>query len=105
MANAYDPVQVESNWYDYWLKMGYFTPNNTDKNTYVIPIPPPNVTGSLHLGHALTNSIQDCMVRWYIIILYSNLIIGTECMARTLCSSLDLTTLVSLPKSSSKRNS
>lgn len=51
--------------YDWWEKSGFFKPElDSDKPPFVIVIPPPNVTGSLHLGHALTNSIQDTVVRW-----------------------------------------
>ncbi len=65
MRKGYEPRAVESAWYDWWLKMGFFTANNTDtREKFVIVIPPPNVTGSLHLGHALTSAIQDAIVRW-----------------------------------------
>jgi valyl-tRNA synthetase len=70
MPQVYQPRAVEAAWYDWWEKKGYFKPqlkeDGTAKSqgTYVIPIPPPNVTGSLHLGHALTGSIQDTMIRW-----------------------------------------
>lgn len=69
MPTSYDPEAVEAAWYDWWEKEGFFQPEivNGKANkagTFVIPIPPPNVTGSLHLGHALTVSIQDCMIRW-----------------------------------------
>ncbi|KAJ3055362.1 Germin-like protein sub 2 member 1, partial [Quaeritorhiza haematococci] len=70
MPASYEPSIVEAGWYAWWEKEGYFKPElSADGNStlpagsYVIPIPPPNVTGSLHLGHALTNSIQDCMTR------------------------------------------
>ncbi|KAJ3073249.1 hypothetical protein HDU98_001931 [Podochytrium sp. JEL0797] len=68
-ASAYNPVQVEAAWYSWWEKSGYFKPELIDgkpkpAGTFVISIPPPNVTGSLHLGHALTNSIQDSLTRW-----------------------------------------
>jgi valyl-tRNA synthetase len=66
--SAYDPSVVEAAWYDWWEAQGYFKPEyNTDPNAekFVIVIPPPNVTGSLHLGHALTNSIQDSVARWH----------------------------------------
>ncbi|KAJ3057123.1 hypothetical protein HK097_000051 [Rhizophlyctis rosea] len=71
MADAYDPTAVESAWYDWWEKEKFFSPDLTTdgklkpEGNFVIPIPPPNVTGSLHLGHALTNSIQDCLTRWH----------------------------------------
>lgn len=68
---AYNPIAVESAWYSWWEKSGFFKPEINMKNdvlpeegAYVIPIPPPNVTGSLHIGHALTNSIQDTLMRW-----------------------------------------
>lgn len=68
MASAYDPPAVEAAWYEWWEKQGYFNPDVINKDAteqFVIVIPPPNVTGSLHLGHALTNSIQDALVRWH----------------------------------------
>src|SRR5512146_1739364 len=66
MRQAYDPRAVEAAWYDWWLASGFFKASNTDpRPKFVIVIPPPNVTGSLHLGHAVTNSIQDAIVRWH----------------------------------------
>jgi len=66
MASSYHPPAVEAAWYAWWQKQGYFTPTAeaNGRPKYVIVIPPPNVTGSLHLGHALTNSVQDALVRW-----------------------------------------
>jgi valyl-tRNA synthetase len=69
MAAGYNPKAVEAAWYSWWEKCGFFRPELANgqlkpKGSYVIPIPPPNVTGSLHLGHALTNSIQDALIRW-----------------------------------------
>ncbi|KAL7747969.1 valine--tRNA ligase [Sorochytrium milnesiophthora] len=70
MASAYNPKHVEEGWGAWWEQQGFFKPqltadgNAKPEGTYVIPIPPPNITGSLHLGHALTTSIQDCMTRW-----------------------------------------
>ncbi|KAJ3336546.1 hypothetical protein HDU93_002610 [Gonapodya sp. JEL0774] len=70
MASSYNPKAVEAAWYSWWEESGYFKPQLTpegdsrNEGTFVIAIPPPNVTGSLHLGHALTNSIQDTMTRW-----------------------------------------
>jgi len=59
MAKAYWPRVVESGWYTWWEKCGYFTPKQgSNKPKFVVVIPPPNVTGALHIGHALTNSIQ-----------------------------------------------
>eukprot|EP01117_Protostelium_nocturnum_P006820 TRINITY_DN2451_c0_g1_i2.p1 TRINITY_DN2451_c0_g1~~TRINITY_DN2451_c0_g1_i2.p1 ORF type:complete len:1087 (+),score=407.29 TRINITY_DN2451_c0_g1_i2:115-3261(+) len=66
MRNGYEPFAVESAWYDWWLKEGFFTADaKTKKEKFIIVIPPPNVTGSLHLGHGLTNSIQDAITRWH----------------------------------------
>ncbi|KAF2146525.1 uncharacterized protein K452DRAFT_294091 [Aplosporella prunicola CBS 121167] len=67
---AYIPSVVESAWYDWWEKEGYFEPEfGPDGNVkpagyFVIPEPPPNVTGALHCGHALANALQDTMIRW-----------------------------------------
>ena len=62
---AWDPGVVESKWYPIWNDRGYFRPDpNSTKPAFCIVLPPPNVTGSLHLGHALTATIQDILVRW-----------------------------------------
>ncbi|XP_055351177.1 valine--tRNA ligase-like [Paramacrobiotus metropolitanus] len=71
LPKKYDAKFVESRWYDWWLANGYFTPESTTNVTtstekpFSIIIPPPNVTGSLHLGHALTIAIEDALVRWH----------------------------------------
>jgi valyl-tRNA synthetase len=65
MAKAYDHTAVESRWYDWWERQGYFTPErDPNKTPFTITMPPPNVTGELHLGHALTTTIEDIMIRW-----------------------------------------
>ncbi len=65
LSKVYDPKKVEGKWYDYWMKKNYFHADlNSSKPPYVIVIPPPNVTGSLHMGHALNNTIQDLLIRW-----------------------------------------
>ncbi|KAI9594866.1 tRNA synthetases class I-domain-containing protein [Syncephalis fuscata] len=70
LAASYNPKAVESAWYAWWEQQGYFKPQMTadgqprPEGTYVVPIPPPNITGALHIGHALTVAIQDCLVRW-----------------------------------------
>ncbi|MSP62410.1 MAG: valine--tRNA ligase [Myxococcales bacterium] len=65
LPKAYDPVQVEQRWYRVWLESGYFHADEAaPKAPYSIVIPPPNVTGSLHMGHALTATIQDILIRW-----------------------------------------
>jgi valyl-tRNA synthetase len=66
IPKAYDPQKVETKWYQFWLKKGYFTPTiDHDKKPFVIIMPPPNVTGELHLGHALTATLEDLMIRWH----------------------------------------
>ena len=64
MSNNYDHIKVEDKIYSYWEKHELFKPKKNRKK-YSIVIPPPNVTGSLHMGHALNNSIQDLLVRYY----------------------------------------
>ena len=65
MFKGYCPLAVEAAWYEWWEQCGFFKPElNSNKPPFVIVIPPPNVTGSLHLGHALTSAIQDTIVRW-----------------------------------------
>ncbi|WP_068774138.1 valine--tRNA ligase [Paenibacillus sp. FJAT-26967] len=64
MPTTYDPSQSEKKWYDYWIKNGYFRAGQRpDAETYTIVIPPPNVTGMLHLGHALDFTLQDILIR------------------------------------------
>ena len=64
MESTYDPASVESRWYDRWETAGAFRPEiNADGEAFCIVIPPPNVTGSLHMGHALNLSIQDVITR------------------------------------------
>jgi len=61
---SYDPKAIEDKWYEFWLEKGYFKADeNSEKEPFSIVIPPPNVTGVLHMGHALTISIQDIMIR------------------------------------------
>ncbi len=65
LDKTYDPKQVEERWYQVWLERGYFRASVTHPGRpYCIVIPPPNVTGSLHVGHALNNSLQDILIRW-----------------------------------------
>ncbi|HQD05604.1 MAG TPA: valine--tRNA ligase [Bacillota bacterium] len=62
---AYDPSQVESRRYQFWLEGDYFRAGKrADRPPFTIVIPPPNVTGSLHMGHALDNTLQDVLIRW-----------------------------------------
>ncbi|KAG6845865.1 hypothetical protein H0H87_002556 [Tephrocybe sp. NHM501043] len=74
MAAGYNPIAIEAAWYDWWSAQGFFKPEATPKyfplnegetrETFVVPAPPPNVTGSLHIGHGLTTAIQDSLIRW-----------------------------------------
>ncbi|MGA9771906.1 MAG: valine--tRNA ligase [Blastocatellia bacterium] len=63
IPKAYEPHSVEKRWYPFWESRGYFKPQGEGSN-YTITIPPPNVTGSLHIGHALCYTIQDTLIRW-----------------------------------------
>jgi len=66
MPRAYEPGKVEQKWYDFWMEKGYFTPEiDWQKKPFVITMPPPNVTGELHLGHALEAAQQDAIIRWH----------------------------------------
>jgi len=64
MSTAYDPSTIEEKWYDYWEDNGFFEADaDSDAESHVIMMPPPNVTGRLHIGHALQDSIQDAITR------------------------------------------
>ena len=63
LASKYSSKDVEQKWYDYWLKHNYFHSEPNEKEPYTIVIPPPNVTGILHMGHMLNNTIQDVLIR------------------------------------------
>lgn len=63
LASKYDSQKSENQWYDYWLKHKYFHSTPDDREPYTIVIPPPNVTGVLHMGHMLNNTIQDVLIR------------------------------------------
>ncbi len=65
LEKSYDPKKVEKKWYEIWEKKGYFEPTyDKNKSKFSIVIPPPNVTGALHIGHALNNTLQDVLVRY-----------------------------------------
>ncbi len=65
LPKAYDPSEVEPKWYRFWLDQDYFHADETvPKAPYTIVIPPPNVTGALHKGHALFVTSQDTLIRW-----------------------------------------
>ncbi|BHF80648.1 hypothetical protein SprV_0702377600 [Sparganum proliferum] len=73
MPESYSPKYVEAIWYQWWEKCGFFSPEywmsredpHKPRKKFVMVIPPPNVTGNLHLGHALTNSLEDAITRWH----------------------------------------
>uniref|UniRef100_A0A8C4GFH3 Valine--tRNA ligase n=1 Tax=Dicentrarchus labrax TaxID=13489 RepID=A0A8C4GFH3_DICLA len=73
LPDSYSPQYVEAAWYQWWEKQGFFKPeygresisDQNPRGIFMMCIPPPNVTGSLHLGHALTNAIQDSLTRWH----------------------------------------
>jgi len=63
IPSKYEPQKVEGQWYDYWIKHNYFHSTPDNREPYTIVIPPPNVTGVLHMGHMLNNTIQDVLIR------------------------------------------
>jgi len=68
MPSIYDPQEIEEKRYSWWEEKGYFKPhrnNQANQPTFTIMMPPPNVTGQLHLGHALTATIEDTLIRWH----------------------------------------
>jgi len=67
LSKVYDPKKVEPKIYNLWLKSGFFNPDKLPKRhkkPYCIVVPPPNITGSLHMGHALNATVQDILIRW-----------------------------------------
>ncbi len=66
LPKTYEPQAVEGKWYRFWEEGDYFKPSgDTSKPTFVISMPPPNVTGALHLGHAITATIEDILIRYH----------------------------------------
>jgi valyl-tRNA synthetase len=63
IPSKYEPGKAENRWYKYWMENGFFSSTPDDREPYTIVIPPPNVTGVLHMGHMLNNTIQDVLVR------------------------------------------
>jgi valyl-tRNA synthetase len=63
LPKTFDPAEIEKRWYSHWEQSGQFRPDRPDAPPFTIVMPPPNVTGSLHLGHALDNTLQDVLVR------------------------------------------
>ena len=73
LDTAYSPHDIEARWYEYWEQNGYFSPAGSDAEPYCIMIPPPNVTGSLHMGHAFQDMIMDALIRYHRMKGYSTL--------------------------------
>ncbi|HRO73508.1 MAG TPA: class I tRNA ligase family protein [Saprospiraceae bacterium] len=63
ISSRFNPEEVESKWYNHWMKKNYFHSEPDDREAFSIVIPPPNVTGVLHMGHMLNNTIQDILIR------------------------------------------
>ena len=86
MADAYHPQAVEAAWQDWWEECGYYScdpksaEGKSDDEKFVMVIPPPNVTGSLHLGHALTAAVEDTLTRWHRMLGHSTLYVPGEFM-------------------------
>jgi valyl-tRNA synthetase len=67
LEKTYDPAKTEDKWYKFWMENDYFSPKEKtkdEKGTFSIVMPPPNITGQLHMGHALDNTLQDILTRW-----------------------------------------
>ncbi len=65
IEKTFDPAGFEQRWYAHWESTGAFRPARPEATPFTICIPPPNVTGSLHIGHALDNTLQDVLIRWH----------------------------------------
>lgn len=63
LSKNYVPNETEARWYQHWLSKGYFKSTPDEREAYTIVMPPPNVTGVLHMGHCLNNTIQDILIR------------------------------------------
>ena len=63
IADKYAPQEIEQKWYDYWERHGLFHSEPDAREPYTVVIPPPNVTGMLHMGHMLNNTLQDVLIR------------------------------------------
>ena len=64
LSKRYDAAEVEQRWYNHWMDMGFFRSEpDSEKEPFTVCIPPPNVTGVLHMGHMLNNTIQDILIR------------------------------------------
>src|SRR3989440_370645 len=64
LPKQYDPQEAQTKWLAFWNERGYFHSKPDSRQPFTIVIPPPNVTGALHMGHALNNTLQDVLIRW-----------------------------------------
>ena len=66
LAKSFDPKVIEAHWYSIWESSGYFKPSNKEgAAAYCIMLPPPNVTGTLHMGHAFQHTLMDALIRYH----------------------------------------
>ena len=65
LPKTFDPGAIEARWYDHWEGSGQFRPERPDSEPFTIVMPPPNITGVLHMGHALNGTIQDVLTRYH----------------------------------------
>ena len=63
LSKNYNPAEIESKWYAYWLQKEYFKSKPDSREPFTVVIPPPNVTGVLHMGHTLNETVQDILIR------------------------------------------
>ena len=96
LSKAYDPTEIERRWYDIWQEAGVFRAEASEtleggKPTYVIMMPPPNVTGTLHNGHALFVTIQDILIRFHRMKGYNVLLSTSRRRARSRAPPCDAT--------------
>ena len=80
LPKAFDPVAIESHWYPKWEQAGYFKASSgATKPAYCIQLPPPNVTGTLHMGHAFQQTLMDTLVRYHRMRGFNtNWVVGTD---------------------------
>ena len=84
LEKMYNPREFEDRIYKFWMDGGYFTPTiDPDKKPYTIVIPPPNITGQLHMGHAVDETLQDILIRWRRMQGYATLWLPGTCLLYT----------------------
>ena len=79
LAKSFEPKAIEDRWYDFWESRGYFEARSGQSDTYCIQLPPPNVTGTLHMGHAFQQTLMDALVRYHRMRGFdTNWVVGTD---------------------------